>query len=88
VSSHEELKQLKLWQQGDVTLYTVENLEKRYANRSHKGVWYYLNLWWDTALTSSGLSADSPTMPKHVYIELCVTASTACVSQPSKRLLL
>jgi hypothetical protein len=70
VKSDEELKEMKLWEQGDASLYSVENLEKRYANRSHKGVWKYLNLWWDTALTSSGLPADSPTMPKQVYIEL------------------
>ena len=59
VQSQEELKNLRIWEQGDANLYTREALEQRYANRSHKDVWNYLNIWWTSAMVNAGEAADA-----------------------------
>ena len=42
VEDEQRLAGLRLWEQGDEEMYTRENLEKRYRNRSNKQVWHYV----------------------------------------------
>ena len=83
--SEAELANLRLWEQGDEAMYTREALEARYANRSDKMVWQHLNTWWVTAMAHCGL-AETASMPKHAYMELCAADTgrqTIATSIPS-----
>ena len=80
VESEEALKKLRLWEQGDEAMHTREALEARYQNRSHPGVWHWLNVWWTTAMvdvdikhSAAGAGTHQPSgMPKHAYVSLYV----------------
>ena len=49
---------LRLWEQGDESMYELEAVEKRAANRHHPDVTRVLtNYWWQTA---AGHNADGP----------------------------
>ena len=71
VESEETLRKLRLWEQGDEEMHTREALEARYQNRSHPGVWYWLNVWWAMAMTEVDAHLHSG-MPKHAYVTLYV----------------
>ena len=80
VASAAELESLRLWEQGDAMMYTREALEQRYANRSHKEVWKYLNVWWHTAMSHAGEDPELGGMPKTVYVNLYVRIHRARLS--------
>ena len=71
------------WQQGDVSLYTEDNLERRLALRHHALVVEALQLWWSTALRSMQRSGD-----RHVRRRSPRLARTLAVwaHRPSARL--
>ena len=58
-----------IWQQGDLTLYTEENVRQRAAVRQHAEVLELLHRWWSTALRSMHLEksfADMVAQPSKV----------------------
>ena len=72
VESEEALKNLKLWEQGDEALYTRENLEARYRNRSDPDIFRALTEWWEFAMLLSGGDPEAPSMTKAAYISIFV----------------
>ena len=76
VEGEEELRKLRLWEQGDESMYTREALEQRYRNRADKLVWRYLNIWWATAMAHGKLQVTDE-MPKSVYVDLYVNVCKA-----------
>lgn len=49
VASEQEAAELELWQQGDVSLYTPEQLNSRMRLRRDRRVAAALQMWWETA---------------------------------------
>lgn len=80
VKSEAELKNLRLWNQGDEAMYEVQALEARYRNRSDPVVWKYLNAWWETAMRGANVDPKS-NMPKAVYVDLYVRVCKALLEE-------
>ena len=74
--SADVLSQLRLWEQGDASMYTRDALEARHRNRSDPQVWKYLNAWWCVAMGSAKPSMDA-IMPKEVYVGMYVRVCKA-----------
>lgn len=73
VENEQELRKLRLWQQGDEEMHTREALEARYRNRSHPGVWHWLNEWWKAAMGEVvEQTASDPPLPKNAYVAVFV----------------
>ena len=54
------LRMLKLWQQGDASMYEASAVEQRYANREHPDVVEQLENWWKIVKRfEAGLSDDA-----------------------------
>ena len=56
VKSEQELANLEDWEQGDETMYTAENVERRLKLRRDRRVLAALQMWWDTAQRSRGIT--------------------------------
>lgn len=60
VSSARQAAKLERWQQGDLELYTKENLRKRYQLRHHPDVLHELQLYWETLVRSAFFARTLP----------------------------
>lgn len=72
VPSNKALKKTAYWQQGDASLYSVEQLEARFALRTSTPVQDALHLWWEAALWSmqSGGERDACSVCHDRYVSL------------------
>ena len=59
VSTVEAAAQMRLWEQGDESLYTLKALEARFRNRTHPEVLKCLQLWWEICRRSAPAEAPS-----------------------------
>ena len=84
VESHDELANLKTWEQGDDAMYTKENVERRLKNRHHPKVNKLLNLWWKNAMAAflkKNSRADPESMPKSVYMDVYIRMCEALLDE-------
>lgn len=53
VTSAQAIDQLRFWEQGDESMYTLENVQARYENRFHEGIVRVINEhWWPWVLNA------------------------------------
>ena len=75
VERQSELDCLRLWEQGDAAMHTREACAQRYANRTNKEVWRWLNKWWDSAMEDE--PEDEELMREHVYVAVMMNVCKA-----------